>query len=297
MKEIKILFISFLLLSFQCISNAQCNQSLTINSLSVECNGNGTSTVTINVTVLFGNGNNSATIGYDLGSGEVIAIVLEDDSGDIIDQTYTFDVPSCDNFSVILTAWTNPSGGGNSCSDPPPVIAPVVLPVEFAYVGVSQKDGNVIIDWVTYTQTNNEKFEVQRSNDNKDFITIGEVKGAGNSFHKINYKFVDSNILNGIYYYRIKQTDFDGIYSYSDVMSINLQNTLNLKVYPNPANEYISVISSNDDSFKLFNTLGTEVGRYQIISDNGNINISKLEPGLYFILGTKSSEIIPFVKL
>ncbi len=284
-------------------SYSQCNQSLFINSFSSVCNGDGTSTVTINITVLFGNGNNSATISYDIGGGNVTAIILEDDSGDIIDQTYMFDVPSCENYSVTLTAWTNPSGSGSSCSDPPPVTVPIdVLPVVFGNLNIKRYGSVVKIEWSTYTEVNNDKFEIQRSWNNLDFQMIGEVEGNLNSNDINYYEFEDKLSIGGLYYYRIKQIDLDGQFSYSDLAKINFGNNSSTLIYPNPANDFISIPSLNQGHLRIFNTVGEIVKEIDIMSDlikddNIKIDISSLDIGLYFLISGDGVEKSSFTKI
>ena len=189
MKGIKLILACMFIALYSLNIYGQCNHTLFVNSFDATCNGNGMSTVNINVTVLFGSGNNSATICYNIGAGEVVAEILEDDAGDIIDQTYTFVVPSCDNFTVTLKGWTNPSGSGSMCSDPAPVIAPIVLPVEFGEFEVRLNDSRALLNWNTYSEINNRHFEVQRSFQDSKFETMGIVSASSNSHDIKEYEF------------------------------------------------------------------------------------------------------------
>ncbi|MDF1697114.1 MAG: T9SS type A sorting domain-containing protein [Saprospiraceae bacterium] len=277
-------------------SYAQCNQTLTINSYSADCNGNGTSTVTINVTVLFGNGNNSATISYNLGAGEVNAVVLEDDAGDLIDQEYTFDVMSCENFNVTLTGWTNPSGSGSSCTDPAPVTVGIILPVTFGDFTVIKSTEGILLEWNTFSEINNEKFVIQRSADGKEFSSIGEVKGAGDSVKEEQYMFVDSDPLRGTFYYRLQQVDRDGTYAYSDTRSIKVDHASQLSVYPNPSQDYVVVASSSVESYLIFDMQGRLVKEIDQQETSTRIDVSQLRKGMYTVRGMTSQTSITFLK-
>jgi len=274
----------------------QCKHTLSINSLDASCNGNETSTVTINVTVMFGSGNNSATISYNIGAGEVVAVILEDDSGDIIDQSYTFMVPTCNNYSVTLTAWTNPSGSGSSCSDPPPVIAPVVLPVEFGDFTVDNFDSGVLVQWTTHSETNNEGFEIQHSQNNTEFKTVGWVPGAGDSHDIKKYRFEDQLNGNGIYYYRIKQIDLDGNFSYTDTRSISVRVNNKITIFPNPAVESLNVSNLSTGWINIHNSMGQKIKSIYVDSPSKVIDVSGLSSGVYYLWSDSDKESKMFIK-
>lgn len=292
----KILIGVFVFISFAISGIGQCNQSLTINSFDSECNGDGTSDVTINVTVLFGNGNNSATLSYDLGAGSVVAVVLEDDDGDIINQTYMFTVPSCDNYDVILTAWTNPSGSGSSCSDPAPITVPIVLPVEFGALNLRLRGDLVDISWSTYSEINNDKFEIQKSRNSEEFFTIGIVSGNINSHELRNYRFQDKLSISGRYYYRIKQVDLDGQYSFSDMKEVNYIEKYNTTISPNPASNFISISSSTNKYFDIYRTDGILIKELEFIDNKIEVDISDIRSGVYYLISRDKAEVKKFIK-
>lgn len=113
-----------------------------------------------------------------------------------------------------------------------------LLPVEFLYVKASEGERSVLIEWATASETDNDYFTVEKSRDWEHFETVGRVGGAGDSDELRTYKTIDTAPYPGISYYRIKQTDYDGNFAYSDLVSIELTyNTLenaSLTVYPNP---------------------------------------------------------------
>jgi hypothetical protein len=267
------------------ISIGQCADSISINSISAECNGNGTSTVTINVTVLFGNGNNSAVISYNIGAGEVTAFNLEDDNGDIIDQTYTFDVPTCNPYTVTLTAWTNPAGSGSSCTDPAPDTENIVvppLPVEFGELHVNTLEVGMDISWLTFTEVNNQYFEIERSDDGIHFRSIGTIDAGVNSTSIKEYSYYDKSPFLGINYYRIKQIDIDGNHSYSGIEASVYSSRCDIEIYPNPASEYLT-ITSDLNSFNILNSNGIIVKEVIKSGLTEVIDITQLATGLYSI--------------
>lgn len=98
------------------------------------------------------------------------------------------------------------------------------LPVELLYFdGRLNKNKKVDLTWATASEINNDYFNIERSQDGKNWETIDRVEGAGNSNQKLNYQTKDSNPYEGVSYYRLKQTDFDGSFEYSNIVSINYE--------------------------------------------------------------------------
>ncbi|HTF05951.1 MAG TPA: T9SS type A sorting domain-containing protein, partial [Bacteroidia bacterium] len=112
------------------------------------------------------------------------------------------------------------------------------LPVELvAFSGVSFDDHNHL-DWVTASEMNNDYFNVERSDDGVNFHTIGTVDGSGNSTQHIEYPFNDYSPIEGINYYRLKQVDFNGAVTYSNIVALEFHrgNMSVANVKPNPTN-------------------------------------------------------------
>ena len=101
--------------------------------------------------------------------------------------------------------------------------APVVteLPIELiSFNGTKIDDSKVELDWSTATEINNDFFTIERLNEQMVFTTIDSVSAAGTSFNVMTYKYTDVP-RNEILYYRLKQTDFDGKFSYSEIISVD----------------------------------------------------------------------------
>src|SRR5690606_38659659 len=101
-----------------------------------------------------------------------------------------------------------------------------VLPIQLLSFTAKPIDNKeVLTQWTTATETNNDFFTVERSVDALNFKEIGTVNGAGNSNNAIKYRFSDKNPFAGTSYYRLKQTDFDGKFSYSEIESVFISNS------------------------------------------------------------------------
>jgi len=164
----------------------------------------------------------------------------------------------------------------------------IPLPVELTSFSASYISGIVMLKWATATETNNQGFEIQRKSDG-EFTTIGFVNGNGTTTQPQAYSFTDNNVGNGVYSYRLKQMDFDGTFSYSNVIEVDVTTPLQFELsqnYPNPFNpttminyQIATPVSIN---LTVFNVLGevvavlinnqfTEAGQYSVRFDGSNL--------------------------
>ena len=108
------------------------------------------------------------------------------------------------------------------------------LPIELLSFTATPKIDVVELKWSTAMESNNDFFTVERSGDGESFDEVMILKGAGNSKGVKKYATTDHNPFPGRSYYRLKQTDFDGKYSYSDVISVQMVEGASWRVFPNP---------------------------------------------------------------
>lgn len=141
----------------------------------------------------------------------------------------------------------------------------IPLPVELTSFSADYSNGNVLITWSTATETNNQGFEIQRKSA-ADFETLSFVNGNGTTTQTQSYSFVDDEISNGVYSYRLKQMDYDGTFSYSNIIEIDVTSPMQFELsqnYPNPFNPTTminyQVAKPINVSLVIFNTLGEEV--------------------------------------
>jgi hypothetical protein len=167
------------------------------------------------------------------------------------------------------------------------------IPVELTSFTASVSNNDVILNWATATEKNNQGFEVQRNNGN-GFVTIGFVRGNGTTTQPQSYTFVDKKLNAGTYSYRLKQIDLDGTFDYSNTIEVEVSNPQEFSLhqnFPNPFNPS-TLISFNlavdsKVSLKLFNILGQEIktllnttlpsGYHQV-----NFTADGLNTGVYF---------------
>jgi hypothetical protein len=142
------------------------------------------------------------------------------------------------------------------------------VPVELKGFTANISGKKVNLDWSTSTETNNMKFEVQRKYDEIDWSTIGSVKGNGTTTQTHSYSFSDdlNSISSSKIFYRLKQIDFNGSFTFSDEISVTnmIVSLFELEQnYPNPFNPSTSIQytlgSKQFVSLKVYNVVGKEV--------------------------------------
>ena len=111
------------------------------------------------------------------------------------------------------------------------------LPVELVDFNASVTTDGIQLKWRTLTEINNDFFEVQRSKTGEQFTPLAKKKGAGTTTVPIQYNYLDTEAKEGKTYYRLKQVDFSGESTYSDIISVDYQQSdeFQMLVYPNPA--------------------------------------------------------------
>jgi len=141
-----------------------------------------------------------------------------------------------------------------------------ILPVELSSFSANVSNGNVLLNWTTETEINNQGFEIQRRNTDGQFVTIGNVQGNGTTTERKQYAYTDAGMETGNYYYRLKQIDFSGAYEFSNEIFVDVNAPLEFALnqnYPNPFNPATKInFSLAEPSFvklAVYNLMGEEV--------------------------------------
>ena len=141
------------------------------------------------------------------------------------------------------------------------------IPVELTSFTANVNNlGDVVLNWETATEINNQGFEIERRTETSEFRTIGFVEGYGTTTEPRSYVYTDRTADMGVNYYRLKQVDFNGTYAYSDEVEIEVNGPLTFELaqnYPNPFNPLTSIKYSVPESgnirLSVFNIVGEEV--------------------------------------
>jgi hypothetical protein len=171
-------------------------------------------------------------------------------------------------------------------------VAGIGLPLTWLNFTAVKQDKNALLNWAVQ-ETNNNHFEIERSVNGVDFAQIGSnvvSKGAGSN----NYSMTDAELINlksNVVYYRIKQVDNDGKFTYSKVATIKLSTdkNYNIGIYPNPVNDNttltIDVAKATRAQVKVIDAAGKTVQTLSLVLNAGvnqkKINFSTLANGSY----------------
>lgn len=171
------------------------------------------------------------------------------------------------------------------------------LPVNLTAFTAQCNKENINFQWSTASEKNNQFFTLQSSANQDEFTNIGSIKGAGNSNKVNNYTFLYQNNLPQNTYYRLKQTDYDGTFTYSKIMVACKQDIekSSVNVFPNPASGHISLSFqfglNQIASVTIYDKLGAKI--YQSDELPSSINLSAQPNGIYFLhLNTNSETIV-----
>jgi hypothetical protein len=181
-----------------------------------------------------------------------------------------------------------------------------IIPVELISFYASVYENNVELSWTTAAETNNNGFEIQRSQDHKndkslEWEIVGFIPGFGTTTEPKSYSFTDEDVLSGKYKYRLKQMDFDGSFVFSDIIDVSVNAVTGYLLeqnYPNPFNPTTEIkftipsvtLSEVEEclvTLRVYDVLGNEVatlvdeekpaGYYSV-----SFNAIGLSSGVYF---------------
>jgi hypothetical protein len=158
------------------------------------------------------------------------------------------------------------------------------LPVHLLSFTLSYNDAIVMLQWKTTNESNNSGFGIQRSADGSNWITLDFVPADKPATGIITYKWNDRLPLAGKSYYRLKQTDKDGRYEYSKILSVDVHQAERVTIYPNPAHEKLVAQFGRTITGKLvlYNMQGQTVLTMPVSNQlSATLNVKGLTPGTY----------------
>lgn len=171
------------------------------------------------------------------------------------------------------------------------------LPIELVSFSGTCNQGLVSLNWSTASEINNDFFTVYRSTDGSEWNDLATVKGAGTTRQARHYTYRDEQPRSGRNYYRLKQTDFDGRYTFSPVIAAGCdeKNSQEILVYPNPASDEITIelqgINEKRD-LQVIDLSGRVLFR-GTMNSRQKVSIAHLPAGTYLIRISTSNTITP----
>ena len=161
------------------------------------------------------------------------------------------------------------------------------LPIELLTFKAECLNNKALLKWQTASESNNDYFTLEKSFDDQKWTFIAKINGAGNSTSLQNYSFlINTEESNQLTYFRLKQTDFDGHYSYSSKIMLEncVKSPLTFELYPNPSNGTLYFNYSGDlsefVSLKIVNAIGEDFKKFTCFQSE--INLRNYPAGAYF---------------
>lgn len=163
-----------------------------------------------------------------------------------------------------------------------------VLPIELLSFDAEPVNHTVNLTWQTASETNNDYFTVERSRDGNTVESIDTIDGAGNSTTLIDYQTTDPLPFDGSSYYRLKQVDFNGHFTYSEWKNVMMETPEMIKVFPNPSDGNIYLTLTGDADVLWTTTVVDITGQivYETVAPRAESQQVKLNipPGSYVLL-------------
>jgi len=171
-----------------------------------------------------------------------------------------------------------------------------ILLIDFTASNVN--DEFVSLNWMTSIEVNSDHFDVERSSDATSFTKIATIKADGTNNTNQSYHAIDDKPVNGLNFYRLKQVDIDGHFTYSSVKTIKFGSRISPVVYPNPVSSVFTAVPGTEliREIVIYNVQGKAV---QFAMGNSTdtemkVNISRLSQGIYYLKVKTDSKIFQF---
>ena len=166
-----------------------------------------------------------------------------------------------------------------------------VLPVKWGEFSASLNTNKVTINWQTLTEVNNNYFEIERSNNGFDWLTLGKINGSGNKKTLTQYTFIDEEVTSS-FYYRIKQIDYNGAFDYSKIIRVETNLQKDVKPQYNLQNKQIVMPNFDYEEINLSGINGNNYAVSRKIS-NGLLvmDTHHLPAGIYILKANHQGKI------
>lgn len=169
------------------------------------------------------------------------------------------------------------------------------LPLKLVSFTAQKTDqGKIRLNWSSDNEINTSHFIIERSNDGSSFENIGSVQARGSGSSAYNFfHTIASNTIT--FYYRLKMVDMDGKHQYSSIVRISSDMAaLKLLLFPNPATDFITLMSNKAQEAYIINNTGQVIKHIRLVNGSQVINTAALSSGVYLVKG--EVEVLKFIK-
>lgn len=234
--------------------------SITLTTLRIFTGGSGTLDVAVNGTVVgtvpFGTAELTTTIsGLSIPGPFVLSIINNPVSGK-------------QRVAVDNITWVEES---------------VPLPVTLSAFNAKPTTSGAMLEWTTASEDNNDYFAVEMSRDAASFNESAQIQGNGTTESLETYSYEYSNLAAGTYYFRLRQVDFDGQASYSDVVSLTVAGGRDFVLLTNTVRDVVAVDVTTPRPVSVMNMAGAVVAQFAMREGRNNLDVSALAKGMYIL--------------
>ena len=190
--------------------------------------------------------------------------------------------------------WTAVTGTTCTGGTPLSITGSVALPINLISFTVINAANEIALAWKTSTEVNSKAFEIQRSSDGNNWVTIGYVNSSGNTFSERNYRFTDSKPFDGKNYYRLIQYDVDNHKSYSSVVRTDFKIPAFYVIANNPGKGVyrLTLRSSRPVQLSISDLAGKRLISKKVMNAGTlDLNIADQPAGIYFLHLARGNEI------
>ncbi|HTN09009.1 T9SS type A sorting domain-containing protein [Agriterribacter sp.] len=218
-------------------------------------------------------GGNIANNTYYLYKDSVLIETIKGDSSFPVSEGGKYRVEVTNDQADKLTLYSNPIDVSSS----------IILPLQWLGFTAVNCSGNACLQWETENEQNTSHFEIEKSTDGNNFVKI-QSQASNNSPGKNTYNTTDQAPAIGSNFYRIKQVDLDGTFTYSNIASLKITETGTLAIVPNPANGFFILRGiTKATNVSVYNIAGQLLNQWNNVNSNKQLNIANLQQGLYII--------------
>ena len=185
-----------------------------------------------------------------------------------------------------------------------PACAGAPLSIALTNFTAALQTNTVALAWQTISENKNNFFDIEHSSDGKNFTTVGTVRGAGTTTTIQNYSFAHTAPARGVNYYRLRQTDFDGQTTFSDVRAVRVSKGNLASLRPTEASEILVVslheVQNANTTLDVFDALGRQMAQLDLEAgaSEATLQVGGFAAGQYIVrIGTGSeTTVLRFVK-
>lgn len=194
-------------------------------------------------------------------------------------------------FSDLFTGTVTLNPSGETCD-----YSANALPISLVYINAQIENSTVVIKWETAQEVNNERFEIQKSTDGRNFETFTWIAGSGSTNESQNYEIRHSDYTKGVNYYRLKQIDHDGVFEFSPIVAVNAQSGIWTRLGKNIVvqGEEVIILNAMEENFEIFDYSGNKMSSGFIGAQNQSLSTIGFVTGMYFIR-TGGGSVLKFV--